>query len=104
MPKYNCGMGNPFDMLAEECAEVIQIAMKINRFGINSYNPDDPIPNWKLLTQELGDVLAITDILIDQGCINRDNLDVARQHKIKRLEDLFGFKLSSPQEDNEHQH
>lgn len=48
------------DMLAEEAAEVIQIIMKINRHGIESYHPDDPSrSNRDLLKEELTDLFAM---------------------------------------------
>lgn len=48
-------------MLAEECAEVIQIVGKILRHGYDSYHPDDPsVTNRDLLAKEITDVAAIT--------------------------------------------
>jgi NTP pyrophosphatase (non-canonical NTP hydrolase) len=48
------------DMLAEESAEVIQITMKINRHGIDSYHPNDPsVDNRKLLRDEMTDLLCL---------------------------------------------
>lgn len=48
-------------ILAEECAEVIQIVGKILRHGYESYNPMVPEshrrPNSDLLRKELGDVV-----------------------------------------------
>lgn len=35
-------IGDPMDCLAEECAEVIQILMKIKRFGLEATNPKRP--------------------------------------------------------------
>lgn len=37
-PQY-AHVGEPLTCLAEECAEVIQAIMKIQRFGIDSINP-----------------------------------------------------------------
>ncbi len=47
-------------MLAEECAEVIQVIGKILRHGYDSYHPDQPyITNRELLQQELTDLAAV---------------------------------------------
>lgn len=48
--------GSVIDKLAEECAEVIQICMKINRFGIDSYHPVSKLTNSALLTSEIIDL------------------------------------------------
>lgn len=41
-------IGDPLDRLVEECAEVIQIAQKIKRFGRENFHPDDKKKNTKL--------------------------------------------------------
>lgn len=47
-------------MLAEECAEVIQIIGKIQRHGYDSYHPNDPrTTNRDLLAKELADVDSV---------------------------------------------
>lgn len=57
-------------MLAEECAEVIQIVGKILRHGYDSYNPLDPnTPNRRLLEKEVIDVLSVHLAMIRTGDI-----------------------------------
>lgn len=47
-------------MLAEECAEVIQVIGKILRHGYENHHPDSPLVNNKmLLANELTDVDAV---------------------------------------------
>ena len=47
-------------MLAEECAEVIQIIGKILRHGYDSHHPDRPaITNRMMLCEELTDLMAV---------------------------------------------
>lgn len=47
-------------MLAEECAEVIQIVGKILRHGYDSYHPDDnTITNRDMLAEELREIYAV---------------------------------------------
>lgn len=47
------------DMLAEECAEVIQAISKIKRHGWNSRHPDGGPTNREQLFRELRDVAAV---------------------------------------------
>jgi len=44
--------------LAEECGELIQIAMKVSIWGIGNHNPDTGIENEEALVKEMGDVLC----------------------------------------------
>jgi NTP pyrophosphatase (non-canonical NTP hydrolase) len=51
-------------MLAEECAEVIQVVGKILRHGYDSYHPDAPDQtNRDLLAKELRDVNAVVRVM-----------------------------------------
>ena len=73
------------DMLAEEAAEVIQIIMKINRNGIESYHPDDPSrSNRDLLKEELTDLMALIGETEKNivGNINSVDVEKAWQKKI----------------------
>lgn len=76
--------------LQEECAEVIQIASKINRFGPFSKNPEDSnsLSNIELLHQELGDVYAILEILKTQTqlVIDDELIEKMKQKKLSKLE------------------
>ncbi len=73
------------DILQEECAEVIQAVSKINRFGIDNFKPGKPKTNREHLEEELGDMLAMIDILISNGIVSSDNLEVAKKAKIEKL-------------------
>ena len=42
--------------LQEECAEVIQVLCKIQRFGISDHRPDEKLTNLDKLHQEVADV------------------------------------------------
>jgi hypothetical protein len=74
-------------ILQEECAEVIVEVSKIRRFGLNTahYKSDMQHTHRTMLEMEIGDVLAMVDILIDQGVINTDALEVAKQSKKLKL-------------------
>ena len=84
-------------ILSEECAEVIQIKEKIERFGFDSYNPftEDKTTNIDLLHQEIGDVLTIIDLLITEGVLDEHKLQNA---KIKKRVKLPKFMLYKPRE------
>lgn len=51
-------------MLAEECAEVIQVVGKILRHGYESHHPERPCEtNRDLLTHELSDLFAVVEMM-----------------------------------------
>jgi hypothetical protein len=87
--KYNVSMGDPFDMLAEECGELIQELMKRRRFGdagIASYAGTKPREN---IIRELGDVLCLTRIIVESGYVTWVELGHASWTKRSRLRELF---------------
>ncbi len=61
-PKYQ-DIGRPLIRLIEECAEVIHIVCKIERFGLLNYHPSDPlqIKNRELLMEEIDDIKRVID-------------------------------------------
>lgn len=79
------------DILQEECAEVIQAISKIKRFGVDSYHPEDPfrMPNIQHLTVELGDVVGMTDMLMNtelgQMHLNWDTITEAANSKKAKI-------------------
>lgn len=80
------------NLLQEECNEVGAMASKILRFGLMSYNPYDPEQkrNYQLLEQELGDVLALIDILIENDIgITPEGLQEAKLRKLAKLPKFY---------------
>lgn len=73
------------DILQEECAEVIQAVSKISRFGLDNYKPGKPKTNREHLEEELGDMLAMIDILCSMDVVDLDNLRIAKLAKIQKL-------------------
>jgi len=73
------------DILQEECAEVIQALSKISRFGLDNLKPGKPKTNRAHLEDEIGDVLAMVDILLEMSVIDRQNLEIAKRAKIEKL-------------------
>lgn len=73
------------DILQEECAEVIQAVSKVRRFGIDNVKPGKPKTNREHLEEELGDLLAMIDILKEMGVVSETSMAVAKQAKIEKL-------------------
>ena len=73
-------------ILQEECAEVIQAISKINRFGLES--EWQGVTNKQALITEIGDVLTLISVLVDETDINIHDEDVhkAINAKYKKLE------------------
>lgn len=75
------------DILQEECAEVIVEVSKCRRFGLDSTHYKTNIKHSLMLEQEIGDVLAMVDILIGQGMIDPDGLNRAKLNKTQKLKE-----------------
>lgn len=73
-----------FDILQEECGELITSISKVRRFGIdNSYK--DGGSQREHLTQEAGDVLLMIDLLVERGILDREQLEAAKHRKSEKL-------------------
>ena len=72
-------------ILQEECAEVIQDVSKCRRFGIDNVYLNGTGTQRENLAKEVGDVLAMIDVLIEQGVFTQIELDVARANKKQKL-------------------
>jgi NTP pyrophosphatase (non-canonical NTP hydrolase) len=73
------------NILSEECAEVIQAISKCHRFGMDNYKPGKPKTNRDHLEEELGDLMAMIDILLEKGVIDPNHLEIAKLAKIEKL-------------------
>lgn len=78
-------------ILQEECAEVIQEVSKIRRFGLDTIHYKTGVKHSTMLEIEVGDVLALVDILVEQGILDRDGLEVAIENKKRKLEQWSGI-------------
>ena len=81
----NSKIKETMDILQEECAEVIQAVSKISRFGLDNLKPGKPKTNREHLEEELGDLLAMIDILHEMDVVSWSNLDLAKDAKIEKL-------------------
>jgi NTP pyrophosphatase (non-canonical NTP hydrolase) len=73
------------DILQEECAEVIQAVSKISRFGLDNLKPGKPKTNREHLEEELGDLIAMIDILTRNGIVDSANIEMAAAAKVEKL-------------------
>lgn len=71
-------------ILAEECAEIIQIVNKILRHGYESSHPDGGFSNRELLEHEMGDVQFAMTLLARHS-------DVLEHRVLHRAEDKKAF-------------
>jgi NTP pyrophosphatase (non-canonical NTP hydrolase) len=74
-------------ILQEECAEAIVEVSKCRRFGLDSVHYKSGVRHNTMLEIELGDVLAMIDILVEQGVIDRDGLELAAEEKKNKLQE-----------------
>lgn len=74
-------------ILQEECAEVIQATSKIFRFGFDScYPTEDSATTKECLTMELGQLMCMVGLLIEQNIIDENQLVQYAELKKKKLE------------------
>lgn len=80
-------------LLAEECAEVIQVVGKILRHGYESSNPllrvpEDQLPttNRTLLTKEMGQLQLAMEMIVMRGDIDPINVVHAKQAKAETID------------------
>jgi NTP pyrophosphatase (non-canonical NTP hydrolase) len=80
-------------ILQEECAEVIQAISKINRFGIDNSKPGVEKSNRQHLEEEIGDLLAMVEILAQDLVIDTTELEKAKMAKFEKLKKWSNIKL-----------
>ena len=73
------------NILSEECAEVIQAISKCHRFGLDNFKPGKPLTNAQHLEGEIGDLLAMVDLLKSNNIVTQQGLDAANTAKIEKL-------------------
>jgi NTP pyrophosphatase (non-canonical NTP hydrolase) len=78
-------------ILQEECAEVTQAISKVFRFGFDSQWPLGAPTNKIKLEEEIGDLLAMIDILVEKGTISDTHVNQARKNKRNKLKQWSTF-------------
>jgi hypothetical protein len=74
----------------EECAEVIQAISKVFRFGIDGSHNERT--NKERLTEELGDLHCMIELVVESGLIDRKDLLNAsglKRHKLLKWSTIF---------------
>ncbi len=67
----------------EECAEVTQAISKVFRFGMDDeYNG---VSNREHLEEEIGDLMCMIDLLIDNGVVSEAAVMTAKNEKLNKL-------------------
>lgn len=84
-PKQEPNLNEVLLILQEECSEVIQAVSKVIRFGWGSKHPERTKTNREELEEELGDLLAMYDILLQTREIDPAKVSHARANKYNKL-------------------
>jgi NTP pyrophosphatase (non-canonical NTP hydrolase) len=74
----------------EECAEVTQAISKVFRFGIDGSHNERT--NKERLTEELGDLHCMIELIVESGLIDRKDLLNAsglKRHKLLKWSNIF---------------
>lgn len=71
--------------LIEECSEVIQRATKLLRFGAEEKQSGQEKTNTERLSEEFGDLLEVSNMLIECGIILLYNVEIGKESKRKKL-------------------
>ena len=73
-------------ILSEECAEVAKEVSKIMRFGPDQVKPGKDKTNIQVLEEELGDLLAMIELLVDKDIgVSKEGLELAKKAKFEKL-------------------
>ena len=73
------------DILQEECAEVIQSVSKCRRFGLNNQYLNGAGTQRENLAKEIGDVVAMIELLEQHGVVTAEEITAAKQNKFNKL-------------------
>jgi hypothetical protein len=80
-------------IVQEECAEVIQAVSKCERFGIDNYKPGKPKTNREHLEEEVGDLLAMIELLIDRQIVSQNKVLIAKSAKFDKLKQWSNIQI-----------
>lgn len=82
-------------ILQEECAEVTQSISKCMRFGPDQCKPGKDFTNIQHLEQEIGDLYAMIELLVDQNVgVNKQGIAVAKKKKFEKLKQWSNLTIT----------
>jgi hypothetical protein len=77
--------------LAEECAEVQQAVSKALRFGLDDGYPDSGATNAQDITRELTDLMAVVELLEEEGVLEWPHSPEARETKKAKIRKFMEY-------------
>lgn len=80
--------------LAEECAEVQHAVAKALRFGLDDGYPGAASTNAQDIAREFQDVLAVVEMLEEEGVLERPTDTHAIERKKARVNEYMGYAES----------
>jgi NTP pyrophosphatase (non-canonical NTP hydrolase) len=81
-------------ILQEECAEVTQAISKCFRFGPDQMKPGKERTNISMLQEELGDLLAMIDLLAKKDVgVDWKGLMLAKENKFRKLKQWSNIEI-----------
>ena len=80
----------------EECAEIIQAASKLVRFGKEN-RPDNNVSNTEVLSAEVGDLLAVLERTVKASLIDPDVISDGVDQKRARLDKYLQTSPAKPE-------
>jgi NTP pyrophosphatase (non-canonical NTP hydrolase) len=80
-------------ILQEECAEVVQAVSKIFRFGADNFSPNSGTTNRENLEIEIGDLVALVDILIELKYLNSGYIELSAEKKREKLKKWSSIRI-----------
>lgn len=81
-------------ILSEECNEIGQRASKAKRFGLNEIQQEQPLTNAERIVQEYADLLAVVEMLVDEGHLVIPDLSEAKAAKKRKVEEFLRYSAS----------
>lgn len=82
-------------ILQEECAEVTQSISKCMRFGPDQCKPGKDLTNIQHLEQEIGDLYAMIELLVDKDVgVNNQGIILAKKKKFEKLKQWSNLTIN----------
>ena len=82
-------------ILQEECAEVSQAISKCFRFGPDQLKPGKEFTNINMLEEEIGDLFAMVELLVDAKVgVTDQGISEARMKKFEKLKQWSNLEIN----------